>query len=92
MRSLEELRDEIDQIDQALIQLFEKRMHSVKEIALYKEHHHLPVFQPEREKIVIEKNLSYLTDQELDCYAREWVQKTIEESKNYQRLCLEKMK
>lgn len=92
MRNLEELRSEIDQVDQALIELFEKRMLLSKEIALYKCHHQLPIFQPEREEVVIKKNLSYLIHQELNDFTKEWIEKTIEESKKYQCLCLKEMK
>ncbi len=43
-------RKEIDAIDKKLIALFEQRMQHSARIAEYKKEHHLPVFDPERER------------------------------------------
>ena len=57
MSDLVSLREEINQITKEMVNLFEKRLDVSKKIALYKKQHDLPIFQPEREKEVIEKNL-----------------------------------
>ena len=49
-------RIEIDEIDQQLMELFEKRMSLSKSVVEYKIANHLEIFQPEREREVIEKN------------------------------------
>ena len=46
---LNELRLEIDKIDDQLIQLFVQRMNIAAEIAAYKKEHNLPIFAPSRE-------------------------------------------
>ena len=46
---LQDLRKEIDRIDDSLIQLFEQRMAVSVEIARYKQQHGLPVYDPARE-------------------------------------------
>ena len=55
MSDLVSLREEINQITKDMIDLFEKRLDVSKKIALYKKQHDLPIFQPEREKELIEK-------------------------------------
>jgi len=47
---LQDLRKEIDRIDDSLIQLFEQRMTVSVEIARYKQQHGLPVYDPVREQ------------------------------------------
>ncbi len=53
--SLENLREEINQIDEKLLDLFTKRLQISREVALYKQEHNLPVFQAGREDQIIEK-------------------------------------
>ena len=55
MSDLVSLREEINQITKEMVNLFEKRLDVSKKIALYKKVNDLPIFQPEREKEVIEK-------------------------------------
>lgn len=53
--NIDELRNEIDQIDNEICALFEKRMNTAKEIALFKKQNNLPVLDSGREKIVLER-------------------------------------
>jgi len=53
--NLQELRDEIDSIDESLIELFRKRMELSKKVAEYKKQHDLPVYDPVREEGILEK-------------------------------------
>lgn len=55
MKDLEQCRKEIDEIDQQLIKLFEQRMQVSKDVVTYKLAHDMEIFQPQREKAVIEK-------------------------------------
>lgn len=50
---LEELRKEIDQIDNELINLFIKRMNCSKQVGLYKKEHGLPILNPAREQEIL---------------------------------------
>ena len=70
MKDLKQCRIEIDAIDQQLMELFEKRMALSKSVVEYKIENHLEIFQPEREREVIEKNLNRLNNDQLKEYAR----------------------
>ncbi|MBU0460358.1 MAG: chorismate mutase [Nanoarchaeota archaeon] len=52
---MEKLRQKIDQIDQQLLKLLQQRKELVLQIAELKKDSQLPLKQPEREKIVLEK-------------------------------------
>lgn len=67
---MEELRQEIDQIDQQLVRLFCARMDVSKKIAAYKQEHGLPVYVPQREQIVLKK-VAELAGEEYAPYAKE---------------------
>ncbi|MEK4554180.1 MULTISPECIES: chorismate mutase [Jeotgalicoccus] len=84
----EELRKEIDQIDRELVQLVEKRMKVSTEIAEYKLANNIPVMDAQREKKVINKNISYLTDRTLDSYISEFSKHLMELSRRRQKECL----
>lgn len=64
MSELDNIRDEIDEVDKELTELFEKRMGLVRKVADYKKKNDLPVLNSKREKEVIAKNVLYLKDKE----------------------------
>lgn len=84
MKDLEQCRQEIDEIDQQLIKLFEQRMNISKDVVTYKLAHGLEIFQPEREKAVIEKNAARMIDPKLADYARNFAQDVMDVGKSYQ--------
>lgn len=84
MQDIKELRKEIDYIDCELVKLFEKRMEVVQEVAKYKEKNNLPVLNSNREKEVLDKNLSYLKDERLQPYLEEFFKNLMELSKKVQ--------
>ena len=47
---LQELRGRIDGIDDALIDLFQRRMNMANEVARYKQRHGMPILDPVREE------------------------------------------
>ena len=51
---LEQLRQQIDQIDDELVALFVQRMEIAVQIADYKKEHNLPIFVPTREQEKLE--------------------------------------
>ncbi len=85
MKSLEKCRQEIDQIDRQMVELFEKRMNLVKEVTQYKMENHLEIYQSLREEEVILKNSSYLLNHEWNSYYLLFIQSIMEISKDYQR-------
>ena len=60
MKDLEDLRDIIDDCDKRIVEAFEERLLAVLDILEYKKENKLPIFQPEREKLVLKKVNSYL--------------------------------
>lgn len=84
MKDLKTCREEIDAIDKEIIALFEKRMHVAKDVITYKLAHDMQIFQKDREKEVIQKNVDRLEDKSLEAYAKTFVQDTMNLSKNYQ--------
>lgn len=63
---LNELRNNIDDIDKQILELFMKRMELCKGVADYKKANNLPVFQGGREKQVIDRIKSLTNDKELE--------------------------
>jgi len=64
-RKLEELRAEINEIDEKLIGLFKDRMKVVKEIAHYKIENDMQVLDESREEFIIKKHTENVKDPEL---------------------------
>lgn len=65
MRELQEIRPEIDEIDESLVKLFEKRMKLCKEVAEYKVAYGKKVFDKQRESEKL-KVLYAMTDSEFN--------------------------
>ncbi len=84
MTDLEKYREQINEIDEQMRDLFKKRMQVAKEIALYKKERNLKVYDPVREKAVIEKNVALLKDSELERHYSLFLQRMMDISKDYQ--------
>ena len=50
---IKEARKQIDSIDSVLVTEFEKRLTLIKEIGKYKDEHHLPLIDEERDESII---------------------------------------
>ena len=85
MNKLEECRNKINDIDKLMLELFEKRMDVVKEVALYKKENGLEILNSSREKELIEKNLKLLKNDNYKDYYTEFEKKVMELSKEYQK-------
>ena len=81
--TIEELRCEIDEIDDKLLELFERRMAAVKEIGQYKKEKMLPVKDAQREMVVLSR-LCEKAQPQLSQYVSELFQLLFEMSGNYQ--------
>jgi len=79
------LRARIDQVDKMMLTLFEERMSLIKEVAEYKNTHHMDVEDRSREKAMKEKQVTYLKDEELAYYYLTFLENVLEISKVYQR-------
>lgn len=84
MNFIEELRKEIETIDMEMITLFEKRMSVSSKIAAYKRENNMPVLDKEREKALIAKNVSNLSNKEFEEYYTEFFTGMLDVSKKYQ--------
>ncbi|RUR36820.1 chorismate mutase [Clostridium perfringens] len=82
---LAQCREEIDRIDRELMKLFEERMSVVLEVARYKKENNMAIFHKDREKQVIEKNLSLVENKELLPYVEEMLHALMDISKEYQQ-------
>ncbi|HEY5561005.1 MAG TPA: chorismate mutase [Clostridiaceae bacterium] len=82
--NLEELRDNIDKVDNSLMELFHKRMEMVKKVALYKMENGIAILNEKREEEVIKKNLSLLKVPEIEEYAQEFLEQLMRVSREFQ--------
>ena len=80
---LNELREEINEVDSEIVELFKKRMEIAASVAEYKKEHSLPVLDAARERALLEK-ISVMAGDELDGYARTLYHTMLDVSKAYQ--------
>ena len=80
---LEQFRQEIDRIDSELTKLF------VALVGAYKKEHHMEVFDPRRERLVLDKIANLAVDKELAPYLQRIYHCIMDESKNYERTYME---
>ena len=81
---LASIRQEIDQIDQELVALLEKRMVCVGQIVEYKEQKGLPVLDQGREREVLEKVDSLVMDEQYRTTIQAQFQDMMKHSRTYQ--------
>lgn len=84
MKDLKQCRYEIDEIDEQLMALFEKRMQVARDVVNYKMAHDMEIFQSAREIEVIEKNISRIQHNDLKPYAKHFLTSMMNISKTYQ--------
>ena len=80
---LNELRQQINSIDDELLNLFSRRMDLASQVADYKRAHDLPILQPAREREILKK-AAEKAGPELGGYARVLFSMLMELSKSYQ--------
>ena len=81
---LDQIRKDIDQIDQELVALLEKRMVCVSQIVEYKEQQGLPVLDQGREREVLEKVVSLVTDAQYRATIQGQFQDMMKRSRDFQ--------
>ena len=81
---LSQARENIEDIDKQMANLFEMRMECSKDIALYKKENNIPIYDATREKTLIEKNRSYIKNDMLKEYYLDFFRGLLEISKKYQ--------
>ena len=78
-----ECRQEIDNIDKELVELFVKRMNVAKDVAAYKKENGMNVYDAERERKLLEK-VEEIAGEEFGDYTRRLYSSILELSRNYQ--------
>ena len=91
MKTLLECREIINDIDPKMQELFISRMQTVKDVALYKMIHDLPIFDEKREAEIIER-LSKDVSDELKPYYIEFIKAVMYISKEYQKTIIDRNK
>lgn len=81
---MNEARREILEIDDRIAELFERRMILSARIAEVKKEMGLPVYDPDREKVVLEKAVDSISDNDLKEYCQMLIAKMMELSRSYQ--------
>lgn len=69
MKDILDARNEINEIDKQMAQLFQKRMEAVKDVAVYKKDNGLSVRDLSREAEVAKRNSKFVTDESLKPYS-----------------------
>ena len=85
MKDIKELREKINQIDKEMAALYENRMNTVNDIAEYKIANNMAILDKNREKEVLERNLSYISNDNLLPLYSKFINELMGESKAYQR-------
>ena len=85
MKSLDDLRKEINQIDQAFLELFIKRINVSKEIGAYKKANKIPVFDQKREQDNLNQQRIILNDDRLWALYQPLYQHLMDISKEVQK-------
>lgn len=62
MKELKDIRVELDEIDQEMVALFEKRMTLSRQVAAYKMAHGMQVLDRSREEAVLDTRASWVKD------------------------------
>lgn len=81
---LNDIRVQINKIDEEMINLFIKRMDIVKQVLKYKIENNLPVLDEKRELELIEKNIKLLDNKELEKYYKIFFEGVLISSKKFQ--------
>ena len=84
MKKLENCRVLIDNIDNLIIELYEKRMDVVKEVIKYKIENNIPITDSNRELSMLENNLKKIKNEEYKKYYKDVLEGYLKASKKMQ--------
>ncbi|MCK5812412.1 MAG: chorismate mutase [Clostridiales bacterium] len=85
MSNLEEIRNEINKIDNQLVELFEKRMAIIIKVARDKIATNKPIYDQIREEKVVKRAIDKVENIELTEYVKSFFESIMEISKDYQK-------
>ncbi len=84
MDKLIKAREEISKIDKEIAALFEQRMNAVRMVSEYKREHGLPILDGAREEALIERNSTYIENDEIRSYYVDFLRNTMKTSRQFQ--------
>ena len=90
MKKLDNCRVLIDNIDNLIIELYEKRMDVVKEVIKYKIENNIPITDSNRELSMLENNLKKIKNEEYKKYYKDVLEGFLKASKKMQEDILNK--
>lgn len=90
MDKLIDARNKIDEIDNKIIELFEKRMDVVKDVVAYKLENNMEITDSNREAAMLEKNLKKINNEEYKKYYGSVLAGYLKASKDMQKDIVEK--
>ncbi len=64
MRDLKDIRAEINEIDEQMGKLFDRRMQLAKDVAIYKQAHDIPIFDKTREEQILQSRMKDFPDRD----------------------------
>ena len=92
MNDLEKARQIIDETDRDMARLFARRMDAARLVAAHKKAHGLPITDPEREKAILERNQSYIEDEDYRSYYAQFMENTMALSRAFQSRLMDGMR
>ena len=92
MADINKARQEINEIDGKMAELFCRRMDAVKEVGQYKKERGLPIFNFERERQVISEGAKRIDSPDYRDYYVNFIEYVMELSKRYQSRLMDGMK
>ncbi len=84
---LNDLRKQIEDVDQKMLELFLARMDISAQIGAYKKEHQLPILDEKREQELLEKQKALLGNDILWPLYRKFLIEIMKLSKEYQKIC-----
>ena len=81
---LDEAREIINRVDSQMAELFEERMKAAEMVFEHKKEFGLPIYDPKREEIVVEKNSALIKDDIIKGYYIEYIRNLMAISRSYQ--------
>ena len=92
MNELDKIRENINNIDEQMAQLFEKRMEMSEQVAAFKKARGLSIRDAERERELIDRNRRHITDPAVASYYVQFLRSVLDLSCAYQSRLLNGMK
>ncbi len=84
MNNLTQARNEINEIDKEMAELFERRMKAVEAVAAHKKSVGMPIRDEKREREVVARNCEYIEDSVIKEYYVNFINETMKLSSSYQ--------